>query len=492
MKSLHPLLLLSLSLLLACNATDPPEVTLDAEINAIENGLLPPILVKGDSIPTMNIQDRMAYHKVPGASIAVIEDGAIKWAKGYGIANTESGKAVDVNTLFQAGSISKPVAALAALHLAQEGKVDLDADVNQYLKNWQIPESKFTETEKVTIRRLLTHNAGMTVHGFPGYTQQDSFPSIISVLNGKGNTPAIFVDTLPGEIWRYSGGGYTVMEKAVEDVSGMPLENYLAEYILPGFGMTHSTYEQPLSESRHGEASAAYDNEGQLIEGLWHNYPEQAAAGLWTTPTDLAHYILTVQEVLAGKKESVLTKATLEKMLTKHKNDWGLGPSLKGEGKWLQFSHGGKNAGFTNQMIGFARQGRGVIVMTNADNGGRLMGEIIRAISKYYNWGTSDPQEVEIADLSEEQLTQYTGKYKLNEQVPGIGDYLIDISIRGDQLLVVDPNNGDENLLSPLDTEKFIDLSVGDKVEFSISEDRDTVGLLWNGFYQFYKIEPAQ
>lgn len=490
MRLIHPLLFLSLVLVFACGSPEPPATTeAEPEIEAIENGLLPPILVKGEPVERMNIEERMEHHKVPGVSIAVVENGAIKWAKAYGKANAETGTAVELTTLFQAGSISKPVAALAALKLVQEGKMDLDEDINVYLKAWQIPDSKFTTTEKVTLRRLLTHTAGMTVHGFPGYTQTDSFPSIISVLNGKGNTPAIFVDTLPGSIWRYSGGGYTVMEKAVEDVSGMPLEDYLAEYILPEFGMTNSTYEQPLPETRHAQASAAYDSDGKLIEGLWHNYPEQAAAGLWTTPTDLAHYIITVQEILAGKKEGVLSRSTLEKMLTKHKNDWGLGPSLMWEGDSLVFRHGGKNAGFTNEMIAFAHQGKAVIVMTSADNGGRLMGEVIRAVSRYYDWGISQPQEVEIADLSEEQLVQYAGKYKLNFQVPDIGDYLIDVSVKEDQLLVDDPNNGDKNYLSPLSDEDFIDLTLGDKVKFSISENRDTVGILWNGFYQFYKVE---
>lgn len=490
MKSLHPLLLLSFLWLFACQTTDQ-QPDLETEINTIENGLMPAIIVKGDSLPGMNLEERMAYHKVPGVSIAVIENGAIKWAKAYGIANTDTGQPVTETTLFQAGSISKPVAALAALKLAQEGKVDLDEDVNTYLHGWQIPESKFTDQEKVTLRRLLTHNAGMTVHGFPGYTQEDDFPSIIAVLNGEGNTPPIFVDTLPGSIWRYSGGGYTVMEKVVEDVSGLPLEEYLAENILPEFGMTNSTYEQPLPADRHAQASAAYDNEGKIIEGHWHNYPEQAAAGLWTTPTDLAHYIITVQEIVAGKKEGVLSKATLEKMLTKHKNDWGLGPSLMWNGDSLLFRHGGKNAGFTNEMIGFARQGKGVIVMTNADNGGRLMGEVIRSVSQYYDWGISNPREVEIVEVPEPQLAVYAGQYKLNFQVPDIGDYLIDVTVRDKGLFVNDPNNGDTNDLYPLSKEKFLDLILGDEITFSISENQDTVGLLWNNRFQFYKVIPT-
>lgn len=488
MKTLIFTLLLAILLTPACRQAKT-SANLDAEISVVENGLLLPIIMKGDTLSKMNIQDRMEYHRVPGVSISVVENGAIRWVKGYGFANTQNGQPVDESTLFQAGSISKPVAALAALKLMEEGLVDLDEDVNTYLKDWKVPENKFTETEKVTLRRLLTHNAGMTVHGFPGYQQKDDFPSIISVLDGKGNTPTIFVDTFPGRIWRYSGGGYTVMEKVVEDVSGLPLEQYLAENILPAFGMTKSTYQQPLPEEQYNQASAAYDNEGKIIEGLWHNYPEQAAAGLWTTPTDLANYCISVQEILVGEKEGTLSKATLEMMLTKHKNDWGLGPSLMWAGDSLIFRHGGKNAGFTNQMIAFAHRGNAVIVMTNADNGGRLMGEIVRSVSNYYDWNISNPREVEVVDLPTEHLRQLVGQYKLDFQVPDIGDYFVEVSLKEDQLFVMDPNNGETNSLYALDEQKFIDLELGDEVQFQISEARDSIGMLWNGQYSFYKLD---
>ncbi|MCB0631173.1 MAG: beta-lactamase family protein [Lewinella sp.] len=480
------LLFFTLITFMACQqmpGTSDPQV----DQLAIENGLIPPITVKGQPVKKMNILDRMAYHKVPGVSIAVVNNGTLQWAEGYGQANMAAGTDVDVNTLFQAGSISKPVAALAVMKLMQEGRVDLDEDVNTYLKDWKIPDNPYTDKKKVTLRLLLTHSAGMTVHGFPGYTQKDSFPSIISVLNGKGNTPPIFVDTLPDSIWRYSGGGYTVMEKAVEDVSGMQLEEYMAG-ILPDFGMENSTYKQPLPESLHDQASAAYDNQGEIIEGLWHNYPEQAAAGLWTTPTDLAHYCMTVQQILAGEKDSPLSKAIIERMLTKHRNEWGLGPSLRGEGKDLLFQHGGKNAGFTNEMVAFAHRGQAVIVMTNGDNGGRLMGDIIRGVAEYYGWDIRKPREVEIVNVSTDKLENFTGKFKLDFQVPDIGDYFIDISLKDGQLFVLDPNNGDTNLLFPLGDDKFIDLELGDETQFEVSENRDTVGLLWNGQYQFYKV----
>jgi CubicO group peptidase (beta-lactamase class C family) len=472
-------------LYISCENEKKADIT--TEINAIESGLLPIFQVKGDSTITYNILDRMEHYKVPGVSISVVENGEIKWAKGYGIANTDSKTKVDVNTIFQAGSISKPVAALSALKLVEEGKLDLDTDVNTYLKDWQIPANKFTATEKVTLRRLLTHTAGMTVHGFPGYEQKDSFPTINQVLNGQGNTPKIFVDTIPNSIWRYSGGDYTLMEKIVEDTSNQTLDVYIAENFLTPLGMNKSTYEQPLSAKYHTNASAAYNSKGEIAEGFWNNYPEQAAAGLWTTPTDLAKYAIEVQQIHAGKENGILSKKTIDQMLTKHKNNWGLGPSLQWEKDSLIFRHGGKNRGFTNELISFANKGSAVIIMTNADNGGKLISEILRSISKKYNWGINKQKIIETIEIPIEKLNSLTGKYKLNFQVNGIGDYLIDVKIENNKLIVNDPNNGEINILAATKELNFIDLASGDTIKFTNTDASKTV--VFNNRFTFNKME---
>jgi CubicO group peptidase (beta-lactamase class C family) len=462
---------------------------LPVEISAIEAGLRPVIQVKGDSLIQYSIVERMEHYKVPGLSIAVVENGKVKWAKGYGIANSDSGTKVDVNTLFQAGSISKPIAALSALKLAENGDIDLDEDVNEYLKDWQIPENDFMKEEKVTLRRLLTHTAGMTVHGFPGYQQNDTFPSNEDVLKGNGNTGAIYVDTVPGSIWRYSGGGYTVMEQVVEDISGFPFEEYMAKYILNPIGMKNSTYEQPLPSGLHSNASAAYDYEGEIIEGLWHNYPEQAAAGLWTTPTDLAKYCIEIQEIISGNIDGVLSKETIEQMITKHKGDWGLGVALKWDHDSLIFQHGGKNAGFTNDMNSFAYQGNAVIIMTNADNGGDLIGEILRSISYYYGWGLAKQRVVEAIELPVEKLNKLTGRYKLDFQVPGIGDYYLEVTLKGQNLFVFNPNENTSSKLIALEELKFVYIKGGDEVEFQVDESSGITGFLSHGQYQFDKTD---
>ncbi len=461
MKKIY-FIIFSISLISNCFAQKDNEIL--SEIIAIENGLVKNIQIKGDSIQKFNIQERMDFYKVPGVSIAIVENGKIKWTKGYGYANTESGTKVDANTLFQAGSISKPVAALSALKLFENDSLELNKDVNYYLKNWQIPENEFTKTEKVTLEKLLTHTAGMTVHGFPGYQQTDNFPELIDVLNGNGNTAKIVVDTIPGSIWRYSGGGYTVMEKVVEDVSGLSLEDYMSKNILLPIGMKNSTFQQPITKEFQGNISASYDGNGKLIKGLWHNYPEQAAAGLWTTPSDLALYCIEIQDILKGKKDGVLTKETVERMLTKHQNDWGLGPSLRYEKDSLIFAHGGKNAGFTNDMVAYAYQSNALIVMTNADNGGNLISEIKNAVSEYYNWSISQLKTIEVIELSETALKQFMGKYEFKEQ-----SLILEVQLKGNKLFLTNTPIGDLNL-TPMTETQFIDIESGTVIEFLVDE----------------------
>lgn len=485
MKKFTPLII-ALLVMQSCAQKDT-STNVNSEIDTIENGLTTSIVIEGEKPVTYSIEERMDFYKVPGMSLAIVKNGKLHWAKGYGLANTNDSTKVTSTTLFQAGSISKPIAALAALKLVEEGKLDLDTNVNTYLKDWKVEENEFTKDEKVTVRRLLTHTAGMTVHGFPGYKPTDTFPSITQVLDGEGNTPIIFVDTRPDSIWRYSGGGYTVMEKVVEDVSGMPLEDYLKANILDAMEMLNSTYAQPLPEKLHNKVSAAYDYEGNIIKGLWHNYPEQAAAGLWTTPTDLAKYYSEVYNINNGKTDGVLSKTIIDKMLTKHKNNWGLGPALNDEGEALKFGHGGKNAGFTNNMVGFVNSGDAIIVMTNADNGGSLVEEVIRSASQYYNWNLAEPRTVSLAALGDYDLNPLLGKYLYTEEIPDIGKYYVHLSRDGEQLIIDNPNTGERDVMHAMDALSFIDVSDGDEMRFTMT--KDSIGFLFNNRFQFYKVK---
>lgn len=459
------------------------------EITSIENGLLPPRIVEGADPIVYNLEERMQALNVPGVSIAVVKDGKIRFAKGYGMANTTTGTKVTEETLFQAGSISKPLAALGALKLVEEGKLDLDKDVNTYLKSWKVPDNTFTNDQKVTLRHLLTHTAGTTVHGFPGYSQKETLPSTSEVLEGKGNTDTVGVDTQPGTNWRYSGGGYTIMELLVEEVTGMELDAYLDPTILSPLGMTHSTYAQPLPKNKHANASAAYTADGNIIEGYWNNYPEQAAAGLWTTPTDLARYYIAVQQIMAGEQTGPLSKSTIEQMLTQHKNDWGLGPTLKMIDGALLFGHGGKNAGFSNNMMGFVNKGDAVVVMTNGDNGTKIMQEILAAVSAQYDWNIINPKTIKTTMPSTEVLEAIAGNFKSKRQLLPTGDYIVEMKNVDGQLTVFDKTDQEVTTFVQIEALTFMDIASGSVLEFKREADQSIKSVTYNRQLEFVRVD---
>jgi CubicO group peptidase (beta-lactamase class C family) len=386
--------------------------SIEQRIQRIETGILPPVLIKGDSGSLTKLTDRMAALRVPGVSIAVIHDGKIEWARGFGVTSI-GGPPVTPDTLFQAASISKPVAALAVLRLVQSGKLSLDTDVNEYLKTWTIPANPFERT-KVTIRGLLTHTAGLTVHGFAGYASDAPAPTLVQVLNGEkpANSAPIRVDTEPGTIWRYSGGGYVVAQQLLQDVTGEPFPKLMNDTVLAPIGMTRSTYEQPLPTNRLAEVAIPYGGDGQPIAGGPHVYPEMAAAGLWTTPSDLARYAIEVQRALSGTSNRILSAAMARQMLTPGLNNHGLGPVVGGGAKRPLFTHGGANAGYRCNLVAY-NDGDGVVIMTNGNNGGQLASEILRSVAHEYGWPDFQPSERKEITLDPKVLSRYVGAYQL-------------------------------------------------------------------------------
>ena len=250
---------------------------LEERITRIENGLQSNLRIQyGDSIviKQYHIEERMKELNITGLSIAVMNNGVIEWAKGYGMADSLENRKVTTETLFQAGSISKAIAATRALQLVEDGRIQLDMNVNHYLDQWTVPENEFTTKEKVTTRRLLNHSAGLTVHGFPGYGVKDTIPSVIGVLNGEGNTGPVRVFREPGEKVGYSGGGYTVLQLMISDMEQQDFSEIMYEKVLTPLGMTSSTYQNPLPKKYHRMAAAGYYSDGSQVEGKWHTYPE--------------------------------------------------------------------------------------------------------------------------------------------------------------------------------------------------------------------------
>ena len=379
-------------------------------IYRVENGLRESVALKGEPPVRMSITERMRQLKVPGASVAVVAGGKVEWVRSYGVTFVAASQPVTTETLFQAASISKPVAAMVALRLVEQGKLSLDEDVNLKLRSWKVPENEFTKTEKVTLRRLLNHSAGLTVHGFAGYAKDAPVPSLVELLDGRkpANSDAIRVDFVPGSQWRYAGGGYEVMQLLVQDVTGRPFAQLARELVLEPLGMKLSTYEQPLPAGRAAEAAAGHVSDGSTLRGDWHTYPEQTAAGLWTTPSELAQVVLELQ---AGGR--VLKPETVQTMLTKLKGDYGLGFGLGERDGRKSFAHGGANEGFRCQLFAYRDSGEGAIVMTNSDNGGQLANEILRSVSAEYGWSSYKQEVKTLARVDPAALQSYAGDYQL-------------------------------------------------------------------------------
>lgn len=415
----------------------------------VEKGLLTVVTLK-DQPKSFTLAERMAHYKVPGVSIAVINNGQLEWANGYGVTEVGGTTPVTDATLFQAASISKPVAVMGMLALVEKGVLKLDEDVNARLKSWQVPENEFTKEQKVTLRRLASHSAGLTVHGFLGYAADLAVPTPVQVLDGQkpANSAPVRVNVTPGSLWRYSGGGLTVMQLLMTDVTGKPFPALMQELVLDKLDMKHSTYEQPLPAARVGQAASGHRQSGALIKGKWHTYPEMAAAGLWTTPSDLARFAIAIQQANAGQVGKVLSPAMTKQMLTKQSGAYGLGVGVGGTGKTATFSHGGSNEGFKCMLFAYVETGQGVVVMTNGDQGSALTREIFHSVAREYGWPDFKPIERTLAQIKPEVLPAYVGEYEINGKVA--------VSTENGKLYLQPPGQGKQELFPASETEFFL------------------------------------
>lgn len=350
---------------------------------------------EGKAPISLSLQDLMQKFKVPGLSIAVIDNFRVVWAKGYGVTGSDPKAPVTTKTLFQAGSISKPVAATAALFMVEQGKLALDENVNDKLKTWKVPDNEYTQTEKVTLRRLMSHTGGLTVHGFPGYDVKAPLPTLVQVLNGEkpANTAPVRVDFVPGTRFRYSGGGITIEQLLMMDVSGKPFPVLLRETVFDKLAMTDSSYEQPLPQTRIPLTATGTYQDGSEVAGKWHIYPEMAAAGLWTTPTDLAQFAIEIALSKIGKSNRILSQKMTNEMLTPVLEDAGLGFFLDKQNPG-QFGHNGADEGFQALLTMNALTGKGLVIMANSDNGIAVGDFLLRSVAREYDWkykGASDP-----------------------------------------------------------------------------------------------------
>lgn len=350
-------------------------------------GLIPISASGADSGAAQPVLARMSSLKIPGVSIAVFDRGRIIWAEAFGLMDQERAERVDTATVFQAASISKPVSTTGMFRLVEQHVINPDEDVNLVLRSWKVPDNGFTTREKVTLRRIVTHMAGLSVHGFAGYNPKDKLPTLPQILDGvpPANSPAVRVIDTPGSREIYSGGGFTVLQLLLEEQTGKPFPVLMKELVLRPIGMSQSSFESILTGNMAAHAATGYGAGGDRVDGGHHVYPEKAAAGLWTTPSDLARFMLNIGGSYRGEK-GLLKQSTVRTMLTKIPNGGGQGFGIDGADSTMRFRHNGQNAGFSCYAVSFTGTGRGIVIMTNSDQGDELMHEFVRAVARTYHW----------------------------------------------------------------------------------------------------------
>ncbi len=334
----------------------------------------------------------MSHFKVPAVSFAVIENNKISWVDAIGYVNSEHTKKVNSSTLFQAGSMSKSIAAMTALQLVEQGKLSLDFPVSPMLKGWKIKKTAQFKDTTVTLRQLLSMTSGLDVGGFYGYEPGKPLPTLIKTLEGEkpANNSPVQLIAQPGARYDYSGGGYEVIQLLVDSVTKIPFKDDVKKLVLAPLTMKDSFYSQPLSDQLAKNAADATDSKGKNFSYRWRVTPEYAAAGLWSTPTDLAKFVLSVMKSYQGTSNNILTKKMAQQTLSQQKNtQYGLGFVVEGKGKSLRFMKLGQNSGYQGWLVGFPNSGQGAIVMTNSDNGRELAQSLIYAIAKAYHWPTN-------------------------------------------------------------------------------------------------------
>jgi CubicO group peptidase (beta-lactamase class C family) len=402
----------------------------------VEKGLLQAVYIKGTKIEKMSLTGRMEFYKVPGVSIAVIDKRRVEWAKAYGYRDILNYRPLTTESLFQAGALSRPLTAAVVLDLAAKGGIDMDGDIASSLRSWKLPSPHAPGSQavnRITLRDLLTHSAGLSGQVFPGYPAKDPLPDIRQVLDGErpaANLP-VLEGIQPGKV-RESESGYVILQQLLTDLEGRPFPRIMKETVLDPLGMRSSTFEVILPAELKDKATSGHLREGQGVEGDWFNYPESAAKGLWTTPGDYADFLVEILGEAMGRSSQLLSAEAARTMLTTQAGNQGFGFTVEGTGDEANFNVQGKTRGYSSFAIVFPGKGQGVVVMTNSDNGGLLTEEIIRAVSAAYGWGRFKPEEKPLFRLDPSVYQDYVGFY---EVAP---DYHLDVSFE-DYYLVIQP-----------------------------------------------------
>jgi len=394
----------------------------EEQIKQVENSVCGRVIIEGES---QNILDRMKFYNVKGLSIAVVHNYKVVWAKGYGWADEKEKRPVTTETLFEPGSISKSLNSVGVLKLVQDKKLDLNTDINTYLKTWKFPYDTASHDKKITIAQLLSHTAGLTVHGFWGYDRKAKIPTVSEILDGKSpaNSASVRSFMEPGKKFQYSGGGTTITQLIITDVTGQSYDKFMYENVLQPIGMPNSFYSQPPPADKLKLCATGYYNNGKEVTNKFHVYPEQAAAGLWMTPGDLCNYIIETQLAYEGKSAKILNQEMTKLRLTPYLNPSSAFGAFIEERKLdpkqkestLYFQHNAGNEGFCGTSYGsLDGEGNGVAIFTNVTNT-PLLYELLNSVARVYKWKDFPgmPPTRKVVKVDEKKVQKYLGLYQV-------------------------------------------------------------------------------
>ncbi|MCU4174834.1 serine hydrolase domain-containing protein [Carboxylicivirga sp. N1Y90] len=435
----------------------------------LENGIRSQVKFVGESEAFSSITDKMSTYKIPALSLALIKQGKIEWADIYQNENFPEEQKLDCTSLFQAASLSKPVTFLAAVRMHSAGEIELDKNIQSYLKHFVLPQGKQTEANPVTFRNIFSHTSGISPGGYEGYARDLPIPSDLDILRGSPgvNSPAIEVITAPNETLAYAGGAYTLAELALQDIYGDSFENIMNRWILDPLRMTNSDFSQPLPTSKIERVAKAYTQSGEVLNGGWRNYPEQAAAGLWSNSIDMAKFLIEIYKAYQGKS-TLFSQSEIQSLISHERDGLAYGFIVGRQDSSLTITHYGGNTGYRTGMTIDLTTGNGLVYLTNSDNGGSLGNELFLSASQVYGWQHFKQTDVHRNEVSSEVLKGLSGEYKWNKQ--------IDLSIKYDennaQISLFFPN-GDAYELTPIrgDELNFIHPSTGIRVTFLSTDD---------------------
>lgn len=433
----------------------------------LENKLIPNVQI-ATAPKYYSIAERLEYHNILGLGLGIIEDNKLAFSQGYGFA-VKDRIVPDSATIFQTGSISKSILGLITLILEEQEKISLDTLAVSYLKNWRFPKNDFSANERITLRHLLNHTAGLNMFNSKGMSPYEKPISLKDIFNGNELSKGVSIDTIAGTQYTYSNYGYGIVQMILEEHTGKSLKELSKELIFEPLGMKNSSFERIVPSEKLSGYAFAYDAEGAVYEKFWRQPLIAGSGGLRSTVKDLSILLLAVQKALNGDQQGLVSPQMVNQIISKE--GYNLGFEIEGEENDLSITHTGRVPGFFAYMRIYPKTGKGIVMLCNSDNGGEIFKDILRGASEIYGWGIAKPRIIRPIKITPKELSRYVGEYELKH---GGEVYIAQILENGEHLMFKMKDEKEEYPIRMVDANKFVDLVDGSDLEFLFKDSLPT------------------